>query len=847
MSFQKALCLICERPTADGAVLAVHVDKEKLQTWFLNVCEYEMDQEIYDDDLICYFCTWDAEFLWKFDRMADEALVWWPARNSDHLDDAAKELRKNYFEGKLEQCWVQLEKIELPNTLILFLAICIEQVEMAKSRGNRKFIIKCCGRKSCSKLPLKKANRTIITQPTKPNLTSSSTFSTGGSDEIVEKNSGDPKTAETELQKETKNIQQESAAIKPDETESTETTGTTVMGPSAATWTNFVSTDTLVTNSNFENRATSVETTTILPSTTARPAKESTIKPNDTKPPGTTKTTMKSSTATVTNSVSTKMAVTKSDTSDTVTTGSTIIATSLKIYKNWTTSSDSMRNAITTIPSSTTPRPLKRLYRCSDLSCVKNKSLFDTSETLKDARKYGSWREICGELYLFGKSIVTWEENAKRCCAIGMKPLAFETSAKFSCLQKFIKAEVWQYNYNYWTAARQIFANNSFNWCSYEANGSFANLTSMWAANYTGKGDGDSCVHMFVPRSKNMTEMTMKNCSNLYMFSCKGTTTPAPRCFAPACPQDKCRKNDTLFSPGVDNVTKFLSNPAQYGLWKSMNFRIFMFSREFKTWDDARRTCCSIGMKLLSLDVAYKYSVLSQISGDDSPTLNAKFWTSGTENGCPGAFGWCAENKLVRNAMWARNEPRNGSHCLAAAVSSTNTTLMTADCGLALRFICETRDTSNSTSKGEAMKDECATNFNVSIDEQDNIFNSSSFSAKIKCFLKCLGESGGIVLDGRVVDEQLIKLAEILSFNDDAKLMENLEAVDECSKFKGMDECDTIANVFQCGQEKAPNLVANVINSIEMNSTGVEKSPLQPALGECVDHICIVDMRLELF
>ncbi|CAB3388728.1 Hypothetical predicted protein [Cloeon dipterum] len=116
MSFQKALCLVCERPTADGAVLAVHVDKEKLQTWFLNVCEYEMDQEIYDDDLICYFCTWDAEFLWKFDRMADEALVWWPARNSDHLDDAAKELRKNYFEGKLEQCWVQLEKIELQNS-----------------------------------------------------------------------------------------------------------------------------------------------------------------------------------------------------------------------------------------------------------------------------------------------------------------------------------------------------------------------------------------------------------------------------------------------------------------------------------------------------------------------------------------------------------------------------------------------------------------------------------------------------------------------------------------------------------------------------------------------------------
>ncbi|CAB3386032.1 Hypothetical predicted protein [Cloeon dipterum] len=112
MSFQRALCSICERPTADGAVLAVHVDKGKLQTWFLNVSGHELAEEIDDDDLICYFCLWHAEFLGKFNGISDEALVWWP-RNLDYSDDAAKELRNNYFEGKLEQCWVQLEKIEL--------------------------------------------------------------------------------------------------------------------------------------------------------------------------------------------------------------------------------------------------------------------------------------------------------------------------------------------------------------------------------------------------------------------------------------------------------------------------------------------------------------------------------------------------------------------------------------------------------------------------------------------------------------------------------------------------------------------------------------------------------------
>jgi type III secretion system FlhB-like substrate exporter len=40
---------------------------------------------------------------------------------------------------------------------------------------------------------------------------------------------------------------------------------------------------------------------------------------------------------------------------------------------------------------------------------------------------------------------------------------------------------------------------------------------------------------------------------------------------------------------------------------------------------------------------------------------------------------------------------------------------------------------------------------------------------------------------------------------------------------EGMDECDTIALAYQCGQEKAPELVANAISSVELNSTLVKK------------------------
>jgi hypothetical protein len=39
---------------------------------------------------------------------------------------------------------------------------------------------------------------------------------------------------------------------------------------------------------------------------------------------------------------------------------------------------------------------------------------------------------------------------------------------------------------------------------------------------------------------------------------------------------------------------------------------------------------------------------------------------------------------------------------------------------------------------------------------------------------------------------------------------------------EGMDECDTIALAYQCGQEKAPDLVANAITSVELNTTLVK-------------------------
>ncbi|XP_065336586.1 uncharacterized protein LOC135937363 [Cloeon dipterum] len=138
MSFVKQLCVWCERPTVDGAVQAFQLDNEKLQTWFLNVCGFEFAKEIEDEDLICNFCIWHAEFLAKYDSEL-EALAWW-SQDLTCLDEEAKELRKKYLEGKAEQCWVQLEKIELPKSETEENA---EHVEVSDGRKSGKKCFYC--------------------------------------------------------------------------------------------------------------------------------------------------------------------------------------------------------------------------------------------------------------------------------------------------------------------------------------------------------------------------------------------------------------------------------------------------------------------------------------------------------------------------------------------------------------------------------------------------------------------------------------------------------------------------------------------------------------------------------
>ncbi|CAB3379960.1 Hypothetical predicted protein [Cloeon dipterum] len=106
MSHSKPLCRVCSCPTADGAVQAIQVDKEKLKRWRSDC----LVGEIKDTDLICYFCVWNAEKIHK-NKPIDNSKIWWPQDLS--LDGAAKELRRNFIEGDVKQCRVELKKFHV--------------------------------------------------------------------------------------------------------------------------------------------------------------------------------------------------------------------------------------------------------------------------------------------------------------------------------------------------------------------------------------------------------------------------------------------------------------------------------------------------------------------------------------------------------------------------------------------------------------------------------------------------------------------------------------------------------------------------------------------------------------
>ncbi|XP_059473217.1 uncharacterized protein LOC132195315 [Neocloeon triangulifer] len=501
-----------------------------------------------------------------------------------------------------------------------------------------------------------------------------------------------------------------------------------------------------------------------------------------------------------------------------------------------TTTTQTLTTTTITTTSTTTTTTKAPLF------CAKDAKMF-SNQHLVDADSYGQWKEACGHLFLWGTKAVTWQENHDLCCSFGMMPIMIENDTKRECLTTLANSSEWRFSFNYWTYGRKFRESTSYWWC--QKNTTIESNSTLWAPNSSKESDG--CINLYINKS---VTIYSKNCSKLYSLGCQGQPTAAPPCYKPQCPQLKCEKNQTLFTAvNQDGIYQILLAPFTHGFWYTINTRTYLFSTIEVTWLDAMIACCSIGMKLLSIEYDYEYGNLLE-AAINSTNATGNFWTSGSDSGCDGNFAWCSANVLFRGRQtsWGPGEPNNldgKEHCVVVQLNKTSGILFDRDCSSKLKYICEARDTRNAKINGEAMLDECGMIYNISKDEADLIFNfrTTKLSTKLKCFLKCMGENGGFMWNGKLVDEKVIALIEKFS-SSETELQENMAAHQACSSKRGMDDCDTASLIFQCTQEKAPKLFDNILTAAK-NDPLVEFAPLQSITHKCVTkYDCIVDPNL---
>ncbi|XP_059471660.1 uncharacterized protein LOC132194422 [Neocloeon triangulifer] len=473
--------------------------------------------------------------------------------------------------------------------------------------------------------------------------------------------------------------------------------------------------------------------------------------------------------------------------------------------------------------------------------------MFESDGTLKDSSSYGFWETACGSLILFGSKIVNWEENVKICCQLGMTPLKINTSAKQSCLNSIVNVSTWRYNYNYWTYGLKFndSIKEAFWWCDPISATEVSNGTVEWKAGQPDNmGGNESCLHLQVVHKDSKMVVTDRNCADDYMLACESfVTTPAPKCTSGRCPDISCVRIEKLFldKTKTSNPNPPLLDPFSHGSWQSVNGRAYFFSKDKANWNEAYKTCCSLGLKFLSVEQKNEMDTLLKAMNTNPNVEEITYWTSGSDADCSGKHAWCAVGKMFRDVIWDSGEPANSldKSCVTISLSKSNAKLGTEGCKKNFNFICEVRDTSNSTDNGRAIMNECAQkNQDVNVSDIDLRTNFASLDRTAMCYLKCVAEEAGFLNSyGVKVDTNTIAKLEIAAGNDTSKLQNAYEMVEECENKKGADDCETAILIYECGKSKAPELVNDVLNMAELAQG--EEAPLPRSVAKCfTDYPC---------
>jgi hypothetical protein len=80
----------------------------------------------------------------------------------------------------------------------------------------------------------------------------------------------------------------------------------------------------------------------------------------------------------------------------------------------------------------------------------------------------------------------------------------------------------WEYNLNYWTSARRIFKNNTFEYCHSNASSPLMATDKYWGHNEPDNKNGSQdCVHLKINKTAKVAQLTDRGCKDGYVFACQ--------------------------------------------------------------------------------------------------------------------------------------------------------------------------------------------------------------------------------------------------------------------------------------------------------------------------------------
>ncbi|XP_059481817.1 uncharacterized protein LOC132200398 isoform X2 [Neocloeon triangulifer] len=466
---------------------------------------------------------------------------------------------------------------------------------------------------------------------------------------------------------------------------------------------------------------------------------------------------------------------------------------------------------------------------CYD-SCFPNSTFITGAGKIRNPEQYGRFLDFGGKTYLLGKNAVDWKENWKTCCALGMTPMIFVSQDELTEFARGFEKYASNKETKYWTGGFKHELNNMWSWCTKDSPDPMDENLVTELSKEKDKSD-NNCVSMSTSVGGSITltnylcNITMATDSNSSIYLACESIDKTPddllgdrsKCTTRCNATRSCKRNETLFKFNKNNEM-ILENRYKYGRWVSKCGRYFLFSNKTNTYDEARDRCCALGMELLSIKTAAKRKCLSKVTRD-YPDTTGEFWTSGTDLDCNGGYRWCSVDRafLKHEVLWGADEPnQKRGDCVTVRTNSNAklTTLQTDLCPAKKRYICEVRQSGTTV---ETVQKECVDLFGLTNAEVEGLDNISNYTNKMKCYLKCIGDNLGMLVNGVLQEGNVMRLME--KSNEKGDMDKGYQAINECkNKSIPDDECESAYRMYKCGKEQAPVVFGKMVVYKEVTS-----------------------------